>query len=121
MELNAKKKTAPLLKEIAQRIDVHLKRLEADLEWSRPAGRPIRLFGSGAVVSGNRIGCTYVSYQSTRMVAKADAIVYLKALDGGFKGRHLEAMVLAEKERAQEAGLVISPVAKSRPVLGTKP
>lgn len=79
------------LDEIASRIRAHLKRLEDDEAWNvRPNGGR-RLWNAFACRAGSRVACTYVSYQGTTKLTRDDALRYLAALEGGFKGRHFEA------------------------------
>lgn len=81
---------APKLEEIARRISAHLKRLEDDEAWNvTPSGRR-RMWQACALRAGSRVACTYVSYQGTTNLTRDEAIRYLAALDGGFKGRHFE-------------------------------
>jgi len=78
------------LADIAARINAHLKRLEADKEWNAlPKGFVTsKLWCASACYSGNRVFITYVSYQGSSSLKKADAIKYLTALEGGYKGKH---------------------------------
>ena len=86
-------KTNPLkLVEIADRIRVHLKRMEA----AQPEGinlplfhrRPVRYFQPNAWPAVSRVGVRYVSYQVTSFLTKAEALAYLAWLDAGNEGRH---------------------------------
>lgn len=82
------------LKEIASRINAHLKRIEADPKlnpYDRPGGcRPYYM--AGAWAAGRWVGVKYVSYQGFRNLSKADAERYLDWLDAGNVGRHYEAL-----------------------------
>ena len=81
------------LKDIAERINAHLKRLEADASWNKKDERGLsKLWNSHACASGNRVFCTYVSYQGDCSLTKSDAMKYLEKLDAGYKGRHYEAL-----------------------------
>ncbi len=82
------------LTEIAGRIHGHLKRIEADpdLNPERPDRRGRLFWNAGAGRSGNRAFVRYVSYQGTTYLTRTEAEAYLKKLDGGFVGRHFEAL-----------------------------
>lgn len=80
------------LKEIAAKIDDHLKRMEADPNINRrPNGRP-RFFWAGAGAAGRWIRVIYISYQGASPLTKAEAERYLAYLDDGGTGRHFEAL-----------------------------
>lgn len=88
--------TAPKLKEIASRINAHLKRFEADpvinagyIDARRKGLHPYYL--AGAWSSGNRAYVSYVNYQGSSSLTKADAIAYLAWLDAGNVGTHWRA------------------------------
>ena len=81
--------------EIAERIRAHLKAAEADEEWNYytwtdPRGRKRsqrHLYNAGAFYpGGSRIAVTYVSYQGSRNLTKAEALAYLAWLDEGNRG-----------------------------------
>jgi len=72
------------LTDIAGRIYAHLVRFE-----NAPV---IPYYHVDAYRSANRLAITYVGYQHTYKIAKADALYYLTRLDGGFVGRHHEAL-----------------------------
>ena len=90
------------LKEIAARIDAHLKRIERDLRlnpsqkydrergWvDDPSGDGLRrYFNAWAMRTGNRISVVYVSYQGASTLTKAEALRYLEWLDAGNIGKH---------------------------------
>lgn len=80
------------LKEIVQRIGDHLRRLEADKQYNKvdPRYKTRRLYYAGAGVYGAKVGITYVTYQGRSLVTREEALSYLAALDGGFKGTHHE-------------------------------
>lgn len=82
---------APKLDEVARRIRAHLKRLENDETWNVTREGRRRMWQAHATRAGSRVACTYVSYQGTTNLTRDEAIRYLTALDGGFKGRHFEA------------------------------
>ena len=88
--------TKPLkLGEVAAQILLHLKRLEADKEWNAPTaerGGRHKFWSVKCYQAGARVFVTYVSYQGASSLKKDDAIRYLAALDGGFKGKHWEAL-----------------------------
>lgn len=84
-------------KQLAARIDAHLKRFEKDPEINqydpgdsrRSELRPYWTAGSWA--SGRYVRVVYISYQGSSPIPKQEAAVYLVMLDGGFVGRHYEA------------------------------
>lgn len=82
------------LKEIADRIDAHLKRFERDPKINKDrSGNGLHdYFWAGAHVAGRYVGVCYISYQGSRNLTKDDAIRYLNALDNGFEGGHYEAL-----------------------------
>ena len=85
-------------KEIAARIDAHLKRFEADPEinaidpryGTSPFWRAFAQVKQGTRGAGVRI--KYVGYQIERTICKADAERYLAWLDAGNVGKHWEAL-----------------------------
>jgi len=87
------------LREIAERINAHLKRLEADKDWNRApytAGRGysedlVRLYGARAWASGPWLYVQYVSYQGYAHLRRGEALRYLEWLDAGNKGWHFKA------------------------------
>ncbi|MFN8820303.1 MAG: hypothetical protein ACK5ZA_01035 [Betaproteobacteria bacterium] len=81
------------LAELAERIRTHLERLEADdtVNVSRDGKRKL-FWCSGACASGNRVFCTYLSYQGQSSLTRDEATRYLAKLDAGFVGRHFEAL-----------------------------
>lgn len=88
--------------ELAARINVHLKRFEADPVINAPyTYETMKLrhyWHAGAGVSGRRVHVTYISYQGSRGLTRAQAEQYLAWLDAGNVGRHYEA------ERAARGG-----------------
>lgn len=81
------------LAQLADRIHAHLKRLESDdtVNVSRDGKRKL-FWCSGARASGNRVFCTYVSYQGKTSLTRDEATRYLAKLDAGVVGRHFEAL-----------------------------
>ena len=80
------------LKEIAERINVHLKRIEHDPTLN-PEDRKFRTrpyYYAGAWVGGSRIGLKYVSYQGESHISKTEAEQYLAWLDAGNVGKYWE-------------------------------
>lgn len=80
------------LKEIASRINAHLKRFEADPEINKNT-KPDRsglsdYYHAGSGASGSRVFVTYIIYQGSSSLKKADAEKYLAWLDDGNVGRH---------------------------------
>ena len=84
------------LQEIAAGIDAHLKRFERDPEINRarvPGRESIRpYFNAGSGTSGSKVRVTYVSFQGSTNITKAEAAHYLAWLDAGNAGRHQEAL-----------------------------
>jgi len=80
----------PKLKEIAFRIDAHLKRLERDRVYNKrdPKYGTTKLYCAGACASGNRVIVRYVSYQGHTGMNRELALRYLAWLDAGKKGKH---------------------------------
>jgi hypothetical protein len=94
----------PKLKEIAERINAHLKRIEADPElnqYKNATHRQMKLkpyWNSCAWYGhGTRMGIRYISYQGNQTLTKADALEYLAWLDAGNNGKHYEALALGER------------------------
>jgi len=85
-------RVVPGLEALAARINTHLTRLEADAAWNVRPGGGRRLYLAHARRAGNRIAVTYVSYQGRSTITRDEAERYLAKLDGGFKGRHFEAL-----------------------------
>ena len=82
--------------EVAQRIDAHLKRFEADpvINFARSVAKPYdRAF---AHVSGGWVRIRYAFYWDTHSLCKADAERYLVWLDAGGVGRYFEAFSEAQ-------------------------
>lgn len=83
------------MKEIAQRIAVHLKRFENDPEINkkRDGMRTFPYYNAGAYYPGGpKIGVTYISFQGTSNLSKTEAIKYLEWLDAGNVGKHYEVL-----------------------------
>lgn len=78
--------------DLAKRIDAHLKRLEADTAANRTANGRARFFTPSCRANGRFVAVTYVSYQSSSNMTKAEAAAYLAKLDAGYMGRHFEAL-----------------------------
>ena len=91
------------LTEIAERINEHLKRLEADKEFNRPrrfdkekqewVDDPKgygKLYHSSTYGGGAYVRVTYVSYQGISTLTKEEAMAYLAWLDAGNKGTHYD-------------------------------
>lgn len=89
------------LSEIAEKIKAHLARFQDDPVLSKTKeGKGVRFWNTNAEVSGRFVAVTYVSYQLTSKLSKAEALQYLAKLDDGFVGRHIEAL----REIAADAG-----------------
>jgi hypothetical protein len=69
------------VKEVAEKIDAHLRRLEAVQEDKR-------FFHASVRSIGGKVAITYVSYQGTGKLSLAHAKAYLEDLDGGFTDMH---------------------------------
>jgi hypothetical protein len=87
------------VKEIAAKIDAHLRRFEADPEVNRYGpDAPVaqqklkRFWNAHAWDNGRYVRVLYISYQGSTALPKADAERYLAKLDAGFVGRHFEAL-----------------------------
>lgn len=89
----------PTLTEIADRINVHLKRFEADRErnlykWTDRKGvmhTASHFYFAWARRAGPRVQVVYVSYQGGTNLTRAAALKYLAWLDAGNYGTHYEA------------------------------
>lgn len=86
-------------KEIAEKIDAHLKRFEKDPKINAPyspVGNPktrlLYYWHAGARGCGRWISICYVAYQSRSSISKMDGERYLAWLDAGNVGRHFEAL-----------------------------
>ena len=80
-------------KEIAEKIDAHLKRFEANPAINVKSSYGLsRFYLPFANASGGWVSVCYVSYQRVSRVKKADAARYLEKLDAGFVGRLYEAL-----------------------------
>jgi hypothetical protein len=78
--------TAPKLREIADRIAAHLKRMEM-AQPNRGYGRSL-YWKANSWPAGSKIGVVYISYQYEHKLTKADALEYLAWLDAGNEGTH---------------------------------
>lgn len=79
--------------EIGKRIDVHLKRFEADTVINqRDYGRLKPYYMAGAAGDRHRVFVRYVSYQGVTHLSVEDAERYLAWLDAGNVGRHYAAL-----------------------------
>jgi hypothetical protein len=91
------------LKEAAARIDAHLNRFERDPKINKVAqhgGMKTReYYGVGAITGGSRVFVTYIRYQGSASLTKAQAEAYLGWLDGGNIGRHYEMEKQNERQR----------------------
>lgn len=81
------------LKEIASRIDAHLKRFEADKTINQPKAenRLSPYYRAGAYTAGIFVYVVYVCFQTSTAFKKKDALRYLNWLDAGNVGRHFKA------------------------------
>jgi len=97
----SKKRTC---KEIAAAINAHLKRFEADragINADKP-GTGLRPYFWANAHGDKRVWVTYITYQGSTSLTKAQAIRYLEMLDAGFVGRHFEAFRQPRAERGEE-------------------
>jgi len=81
-------RTVSTLTELAARIDVHLKRLEADPATNVLVKSTHRFFHAKAYATSRHVAVTYVSFQGESKLTKAEATAYLAALDDGFAKQH---------------------------------
>lgn len=83
---------APNMKELAARIDAHLKRFEADPEINKPRRDGTHpYYQCGAWSAGRWLNVLYVDYQGTTSLTRTQAEQYLAWLDAGNVGRHWDA------------------------------
>lgn len=84
------------LTEIAERINAHLKRFEADPKINCiPPGRSMKLhpyWHSRAYQAGNRVSIVYISFQGSTNLTREDAEMYMHWLDAGGIGAHWGAL-----------------------------
>lgn len=83
------KTPAPTLTAIADRIDAHLKRLEASREDNTRYGgeKGTRKYYLARAYRGGRYACcVYVSYQIHTTLDRGEAVAYLEWLDSGGNG-----------------------------------
>jgi len=89
----ARDMTKLLLKEITERIHLHLRRMELDPSINTvdpTTGRGI-LHRSGCRPSGSRVFVWYVDASGPAWLARKEAEEYLEWLDAGNHGRHSDA------------------------------
>jgi hypothetical protein len=80
-------------KELAARIDAHLRRFEADPAINtKTRGGTSRFYRAGSSAHGGWVSITYVTYQGPTLIRKNDAERYLAKLDAGFVGQHYSAL-----------------------------
>ncbi len=108
--------TQPKLKDIAAKIDAHLKRFEADPKINTSATRSsIRpYYGAGAGVAGAYVSVTYVSFQGARTLDRDEALRYLAWLDAGNVGQHYKAIPNTGAARAERARQVAAAKERAR-------
>src|SRR4051812_5757691 len=79
-------------KEIADRINAHLKRFEASKKINAENARGHHpYYHAGAGESSGKVQVVYVGYQGETSLNRVQAGWYLELLDRGFVGRHFEA------------------------------
>lgn len=96
------KPQTPKLTEIAERINAHLKRFEADPDINHRDGRPGGLqpyYKANARRTGRFVRVTYVSFQGHPTLTRDEALAYLAWLDAGHVGRHWKQQREAEGQR----------------------
>lgn len=84
------------LKEVAERIDAHLTRLELEQRAVAAAKRKVdgqdhsleHWSHARAWVAGSRVQVTYISFQGHSNLTRAEALHYLAALDAGYDRAH---------------------------------
>lgn len=81
------------LAEIAERINKHLKRFEADpvINAPSPTWKTRPYYYAGAGTAGRYVEIIYITYQHHPKLTKDEAIAYLAWLDAGNIGTHYEA------------------------------
>lgn len=93
------KSTKPVLqKDIAARINAHLKRFEADpaINYAQ-SDRSLKPYFQTNVWSSSRwVLISYVSFQGHSSLSRLDAERYLRALDTGYVGKHFGLLQGAE-------------------------
>jgi hypothetical protein len=84
--------TLPSAKELGERINAHLKRIESDPTLNPPKdGRPggvTPFFQAMAYGERKYIYIRHVAYQGTNRITREQAAVYLAWLDAGNVGKH---------------------------------
>lgn len=86
-----KSTVVPKLAEIAERIHAHLKKSERE-ETLTPSKKRTLCWQPHAYAPGGRVMCSYISYQGSDSLKKAEALRYLTMLDAGYVGRRYEAL-----------------------------
>lgn len=88
--------TGTPMQALAARINVHLRRFEADHKINtntKPDRTGLaRFYNAWCGASGSRIFTTYISYQGQSSLTRTEAQRYLAWLDAGNVGRHFEAL-----------------------------
>jgi hypothetical protein len=80
------------LTEIGERINRHLKRIEAEHKKTKAYGTATgrTFWNAGAHQSGARVRVRYIAYQHGANLTREQALHYLAALDAGFDRSHYE-------------------------------
>mgnify|MGYP001562938722 CR=1 FL=1 len=95
-----KKKAEPTLTEIAERINTHLARIEANPKLNNfKPGVGGDLFKSHARRGGRFVRVKYKSYWTTSSLARVEALAYLAWLDAGNVGMHYEQQRVSKTSR----------------------
>lgn len=92
------------LKEIAEKINAHLKRWEADPVINKNT-KPDRsgssdYYDARAWASGARVGIQYIGYQGFSHMSKAEAEEFLSLIEGGYVGKHFHVVGKFSKKQA---------------------
>lgn len=90
----------PTMKELAKRINAHLKAHEADDDWNKyeyvdrkgRLSRLSKLYSANATAAGRWVYVVYVSYQGRSHLSRDEAERYLAWLDEGNRGQHFQAL-----------------------------
>jgi hypothetical protein len=81
------------MKELARRINAHLRRIEADPKINVVRNSLHKFYYAGAHYSGGaRIRVTYITYQGSPALSRSEAERYLAALDSGSTDLHSEVL-----------------------------
>lgn len=104
----------PTLKQIAERIDAHLKRMENDPKINRPYedNKMKPYYRANAHQAGAYVVVVYISFQGSRALPRIVAERYLAHLDGGGVGKHHR----FTEQGSAEARVAVREAARKEPV-----